>query len=287
MSDTSYHNKSQKPILKYCGVSKTYGEGPGAVTAVKNFSLDINEGEFISIVGPSGCGKSTLIHMTCGLLEPTKSEIRFDDIKVSSPEFQQNNIGLVFQAPVLLEWKTVLKNVVLPAKIMLENGDIEGEIDEYIDRAYDLLEMVGLHGFEDEYPRELSGGMQQRVAICRSLIHDPDVLVMDEPFGALDAFTRDKLNEELLRIWEETGKTIIFVTHDLDEAVFLADRVVVLTHRPGRIKDVIEVGLDRPRTDETRTKPQYHSLVTRANNHFRGEQNNSDTNFANQEKPPQ
>lgn len=264
---------SQKEIiLEYRDVDKTYGEGPEAVTAVTDFSLDVREGEFISIVGPSGCGKSTLIKMSCGLVEPSRNEIKFGDVTVSSPQFEKNRIGLVFQSPVLLEWRTVMKNVMLPIEIMLDNGDIEGDKEEYRERAYDLLEMVGLEGFENDYPRELSGGMQQRVAICRGLIHDPEVLLMDEPFGALDAFTRERLNEELLRIWEETGKTIIFVTHDLDEAIFLSDRVVVLSHRPGRIKDIIDVELERPRTEEIRNKEEYHSLVAKANKYFTGEQ---------------
>jgi NitT/TauT family transport system ATP-binding protein len=259
--------RTGRPIVSYSDVRKEYNEGE--VVAVSDIDLDIAEGEFVSFVGPSGCGKTTLLHLTAGLLDPTTGSIAIDGTDVRSSQHEKHKLGLVFQKPILLEWRTVTKNVLLPVEILVENGVLEEDMDTYRQRTQDLLDLVGLDGFEDAYPQELSGGMQQRVAICRSLVYDPPVLLMDEPFGALDAFTRERMNEELLRIWRETGKTIEFVTHDLEEAVFLSDKVVVLSARPGRVLEIIDVDLPRPRTEDTRTSDRYQELVRDAYTHFR------------------
>lgn len=255
-------------IVSYRNIRKEYSDGD--VVALTDIEFDIEEGQFVSFVGPSGCGKTTLLHLTAGILEPTAGEVTVDGVDVQSSDHEKHKLGLVFQQPILLEWRTVLKNVMLPIEILLENNALDGDESGYRERAMDLLELVGLEGFEDAYPQELSGGMQQRAAICRSLVYDPPVLLMDEPFGALDAFTREKLNQELLKIWDETGKTILFVTHDLEEAVFLSDKVVVLSARPGEILDIIDVDLDRPRNDDVRTSERYQALVRDAYRHFKG-----------------
>ena len=257
----------RRTIVSYSDVRKEYNDGE--VIAVSDIDLDIEEGEFVSFVGPSGCGKTTLLHLTAGLLEPTVGSVEIDGTNVLSPEHEKHKLGLVFQKPILLEWRTVKKNVLLPIEILSANGVLDEDVATYKQRAQDLLQLVGLEGFEDSYPQELSGGMQQRVAICRSLVYDPPVVLMDEPFGALDAFTREQLNQELLRIWRETGKSIEFVTHDLEEAVFLSDKVVVLSARPGRVLDVIDVDLPRPRDDDVRTSERYQELVRDAYRHFR------------------
>lgn len=254
-------------IVAYDDVRKEYADGD--VVALTDVDFTIDEGEFVTFVGPSGCGKTTLLHLTAGILDPTAGAIEVDGVNVRTTAHEKHKVGLVFQQPVLLEWRTVLKNVLLPVEILSENGVLEADMDTYRERALDLLELVGLDGFEEAYPQELSGGMQQRVSICRSLVYDPPLLLMDEPFGALDAFTRERLNEELLRIWRETGKTILFVTHDLEEAVFLSDRVVVLSARPGRVLEIIDVDLPRPRNDDTRTDEHYQELVRHAYRHFR------------------
>jgi NitT/TauT family transport system ATP-binding protein len=208
------------------------------IHALTGIELDIRDGEFVTIVGPSGCGKTTLLKILSGLLPKTAGTITLKGSPIDGP---RPDIGLVFQAPVLLPWRTVLDNALFPIEVLKRNKR------EYIGRAEELLSLVGLAGFEDKYPYELSGGMQQRNAIVRALIHDPAVLLMDEPFGALDAMTRETMNLELLRIWREAGKTVLFVTHSIPEAVFLADRIVVLSRRPGTIIEVIDVGLPRPR----------------------------------------
>ncbi|MFB6254250.1 MAG: ABC transporter ATP-binding protein [Halobacteriaceae archaeon] len=251
-------------IVSYSDIRKEYED----VVAIKDINLDVEEGEFVTFVGPSGCGKTTLLHLTAGLLEPTQGTVTVDGTDVRSDQHKRHKLGLVFQEPVLLEWRTVLKNVMLPIEILRENDVLTEDKETYQERARDLIELVGLEGFEESYPQELSGGMQQRVAICRSLVYDPPVLLMDEPFGSLDAFTREHLNEELLRIWRETEKTVLFVTHNLEEAVFLSDKVVVLSSRPGQIMEIIDVDLERPRTDETRTMESYHDLVGDAYSHF-------------------
>jgi NitT/TauT family transport system ATP-binding protein len=255
-------------VISYNNISKTYGEGNEAVTAIENVDLDINRGEFVSVVGPSGCGKTTLLHMTSGIIEPTKNEITINGVNVQSPNHDRKSVGLVFQQPVLLEWRTVLDNILLPIEIMSENNILDEGIGHYRERAKELIELVGLEEFGDVYPQELSGGMQQRVSICRSLIYDPEVLLMDEPFGALDALTRDRMNREILRIWRDTKKTVVFVTHNLEEAIYLSDQVIVLSPRPGQVLDVIDVDIERPRRDDVRTDSNFQNLVADAYEYF-------------------
>ena len=249
-------------------VTKIYGEGPESVTALNDIDLDVRQGEFVSIVGPSGCGKSTLLHLTGGILEPTEGTVTFNGVDVQSKEHENSSVGLVFQRPILLEWRTVLQNILLPVQIMIGNGSMEGDVDEYREEAHRLIELVGLDGFADAYPNELSGGMQQRVSICQSIIYDPSLLLMDEPFGSLDALTKKQLNEEFLELWSRQDMTIIFITHDLEEAVFMSDRVAVMSPRPGELVDIIDVDIDRPRTEDTRTTTEYHDYVSRTYEYF-------------------
>lgn len=209
------------------------------IVALKDASLTIGDCEFIALVGPSGCGKSTLLRLIGGLLPLSNGTITIDGATVTGP---REDTGIVFQAPTLLPWATIKDNVLFPLSLM---GKLQPDSKA---KASQLLDMVGLGGFEQKYPRELSGGMQQRAAICRALLHDPSVLLMDEPFGALDALTREELTLELLRIWTERPKTIVFVTHSIPEAVLLADRVVVMSPRPGQIVEIIDVPLSRPRS---------------------------------------
>jgi NitT/TauT family transport system ATP-binding protein len=227
-------------MIRAAGVSKVFRVGKGeSLHALDRFSLDVAENEFIALVGPSGCGKSTFLKLVAGLVPPSAGTIAVAGTPVAGA---RQDVGIVFQAPVLLNWRTVLDNVMLPVEILRLDRE------RYRGIALELIRLVGLDGFQDRHPRELSGGMQQRVAICRALIHDPRILLMDEPFGALDALTREEMSFELLRIWEERRKTILFVTHSIPEAVLLADRVVVMSARPGRIARVIPVALPRPRT---------------------------------------
>jgi len=223
-------------------VSKTfYSSSGGCVQAIDRISLDVCEGEFLAIVGPSGCGKTTLLKLTTGLELPTTGKIFFQGSEIRGP---RSDVGMVFQEPTLLIWRDVLENVLFPIEIL---GKLK---KSYVDEARSLLRLVGLDGFEKRRPDELSGGMQQRVGICRALIHDPSLLVMDEPFGALDAMTRDEMGIWLLRLWHERKKTVMFVTHDIREAVLLADRVVVVSERPARIIREVKVDLPRPRKSE-------------------------------------
>lgn len=225
------------------GVSKTFGKGPDAIQAIEELSLDIEEGEFMSLVGPSGSGKTTLIKIIAGLLPATSGEVLLRDVAVTQPI---QDFGIVFQSPVLLPWRSALRNVLLPIEMLgLDKS-------KYVDRARELLELVGLEGFEDRRPQELSGGMKQRVSICRALIHDPAILLMDEPFGALDQFTREALNDHLLALWSRSQKTVLFVTHNIGEAVYLSDRIAVMTPRPARLVDVVDVNLPRPRDPDMR-----------------------------------
>jgi NitT/TauT family transport system ATP-binding protein len=217
---------------------KVYGAGPDAVTALDQVSLGLRPGEFAVVVGPSGCGKSTLMLLVAGLLRPTSGRITVRDREVTGPVTQ---VGIVFQDPVLLEWRSVLENVMLQADVRR----LEREV--YRPRARELLKSVGLDGFEERWPRELSGGMRQRVALCRALVHDPPLLLMDEPFGALDALTRERLTLDLQTLWSARRKTVLFITHSITEAVFLADTVIVMSPRPGRILQVLSIDLPRPR----------------------------------------
>jgi len=227
------------PLIVVSSLEKTYAtRGRTHVHALAGISVEIGAGEFITIVGQSGCGKTTLLKILAGLLPRSAGRVTLRGRPVDEPS---RDIGIVFQDPVLLPWRTVFDNVMLPVEVLgLDRARSRG-------RAMELLGLVGLTGFEDKYPHELSGGMRQRVAIARALVHDPSLLLMDEPFGALDAMTREFMNLELLRIWKESGKTIVFITHSIPEAAFLADRVIVMSARPGRIKEIVEVRLPRPR----------------------------------------
>jgi NitT/TauT family transport system ATP-binding protein len=240
-----------KPIV-IKDVTKWYRSKKGPVHALAETSLNIEQGEFVSIVGPSGCGKSTLLMIVAGLVPPTAGTISIDGRSVTSP---YTNLGIMFQRPVLLDWRTVLGNVL----IQLELRGIANS--SYEDRAVTLLNQVGLAGFERRHPHELSGGMQQRVALCRSLIHDPPILLMDEPFVSLDALTRDQLALDLQELWTKTRKTVLFVTHSITEALFLSDKVVLFTPRPGTIDEIIKVDLPRPRRRAIRELPAFIGLV--------------------------
>lgn len=218
-------------------VRMVYGLGTKQeLHALESVDFQVQNNEFLSLLGPSGCGKSTVLKIIAGLLTQSAGEV-----EISSPGPSESRIGMVFQSSVLLPWRTVLSNVLLPS-------EIEGSRKQSIARANELLEMAGIHEFAAQYPYQLSGGMQQRVALVRALMNDPDVLLMDEPFGALDAMTRDQMNLELLRIWQQTDKTVVFVTHSIQEAVFLSDRILLMSPRPGRISREFTVGLPRPRT---------------------------------------
>jgi NitT/TauT family transport system ATP-binding protein len=235
-------------------IGMIYVTATGAVEALRDITMTVRRGEFISLVGPSGCGKSTLLRVVAGLRPMTSGGIAVDGVPVVGPI---SKVGMVFQAAVLLKWRTVLDNVLLPAELAgLQRA-------RFRNRALELLRLVGLEEFVSKLPSELSGGMQQRVSLCRALLLDPPLLLMDEPFGALDAMTRDEMNLELLRVWGQAGaadgmrKTIVFVTHSIPEAVFLSDRVVVMTPRPGRIAAIKQIDLPRPRTVETRATEQF------------------------------
>ena len=246
-------------LIEIDRVGMIYQADSGPVEALRGISLQVSEGEFVALVGPSGCGKSTLMRIIAGLRPVTSGRVIVDGAAVNGPV---SRVGMVFQAAVLLKWRSVLDNVLLPAELSGLNPS------QYRSRAHELLRLVGLEDFAGKRPNELSGGMQQRVSLCRALILDPPILLMDEPFGALDAMTRDEMNLELLRIWGEGAvgeggvrKTIVFVTHSIAEAVFLADRVVVMSPRPGRVAGVHTVQIPRPRTVETRAAPEMGRLT--------------------------
>lgn len=243
-------------------VSKVYVDSSQrGVRALHDVSFEIREGEFVALLGPSGCGKSTLLSIIAGLLPPSDGGVTIDGVPVGGP---QTNTGIVFQRDVLLEWRTALQNVLLQTEARkMDAAKSRG-------RALELLTSMGLSGFEGAWPKQLSGGMRQRVAICRALVHDPPILLMDEPFGALDAITRDQLGLDLVELWDTQRRTAIFVTHSIAEAVFLSDRVVVMTPRPGRIADVIDVGLDRPRTLAMRDAPAFLQHIARIREIFLG-----------------
>jgi NitT/TauT family transport system ATP-binding protein len=229
------------------------------IEALKDVSFDIRDGEFVTVVGPSGCGKSTLLKILAGILRRTSGDVRLRERPIDGPS---RDVGVVFQAPVLLPWRNVLENVMLPIEIQRRDRV------EFEARARAYLRLVGLTGFEGKYPGELSGGMQQRVGISRALVHEPALLLMDEPFGALDAMTREAMNLELLRIWDESRKTVLLVTHSIPEAVFLADRVIVMSPRPGRISDIIAIELPRPRRLEMINSEPFGRYVAAIRHHF-------------------
>ena len=246
---------STEPFIRLKGVSKIYRSGRKEHLAVSDATFDVMPGELVSLVGPSGCGKSTLLKVLAGLHTHDAGEVTMGSATHSFDP--SRDVGMVFQAPLLLKWRRILENVLLPAEIL---GLPQKESRE---RAKSLLALVGLTGYEDKYPYELSGGMQQRAAIARSLVHDPKLVLMDEPFGALDALTREKMNLELLRIWKEAGKTIVFVTHGISEAVFLGTRVVVLTAGPAKMADNFQIDLPHPRTLDMKTHERFGEYTRR------------------------
>jgi NitT/TauT family transport system ATP-binding protein len=250
---------SAPALIRLERVAKTYQTNDGPVESLLPLTFDIRAGEFMAIVGPSGCGKSTLLKMVAGLLPASSGEITLGGAPVDGPP---DDVGIVFQSPVLLAWRTVLRNVMLQIEMR------RLPVDEFLPKARALLQLTGLGDFEKKYPWQLSGGMQQRASICRALVHDPAVLLMDEPFGALDAMTREKMNLELQRIWFETKKTVLFITHSIPEAVFLADRVVVMTERPGAIAAIYDVPLPRPRSLAAMGDPRFVELTQTIRRHF-------------------
>jgi NitT/TauT family transport system ATP-binding protein len=247
---------TDQPVVHLAGVDKVFARGDQPVTtALESIDLDIAQGEFVSLIGPSGCGKSTLLRIIGDLTGPTRGEVVVNG-KPADRARRDRDYGMVFQAPVLFEWRTVEDNVKLPLEVMGASAEKRSQ------RADEMLQLVELGDFMKHYPWQLSGGMQQRVAIARALAFEPAILLMDEPFGALDEMTRERMNSEVLRIWEQTGTTVVFVTHSIPEAVFLSSRVVVMSPRPGRITKVIDVDLPRPRTEDTRETRRYFELVT-------------------------
>lgn len=246
------------PLIQGKCLTKTYRtRNNELVHALKDLNFEIQDSEFISVVGPSGCGKSTLLRIIAGILPKTEGTVLLGGIPVDAPN---KNIGVVFQQPVLFPWINVFENACLPISVQ----GLERTVHE--ERCHQLLEMVGLKDFKNKYPFELSGGMQQRVAIVRSLVHDPQLLLMDEPFGALDAMTRDNMNMELMRIWEKSKKTILFITHSITEAVLLSDRIMVLSSRPGTIVEMTKVDLPRPRSLESISTPAFGNIVSHIRN---------------------
>jgi NitT/TauT family transport system ATP-binding protein len=251
--------EARRPIIEIAGVSKTYRTRDGEVPSLRPLDFTVGEGEFVVVVGPSGCGKSTLLKLIAGLLPPSEGEIRVDGRRVVKPH---GGVGIVFQTAMLLPWRSVIRNVMMPVEVKHLPRDV------YAPRAAALLKMVGLSGFEHKYPWQLSGGMQQRAAICRALVHDPKIVLMDEPFGALDAMTRERMNVELQRIQRETQKTVLLITHSIPEAVFLADRVLVMSERPGAIAAIYDVPLQRPRSLDVMADPVFVALTQTIRRHF-------------------
>lgn len=251
--------------IKIENLSMVYQDKNGGqpVTALKDVNLEIKEGEFISLLGPSGCGKTTLLRIIADLIQHTSGSVT---VRGQSPRDirLQKKYGIVFQNPVLYDWRTVRRNVCMPMELL---GMKKPERTSQVTK---MLDLVGLSDFGKHYPYELSGGMQQRVGIARALAINPEILLMDEPFSALDEFTREKLHEDLLNIWNKTNKTIVFVTHNISEAVFLSDRVVVLSPHPGRVSAVIDINIPRPRNMESKQSPQFYDYITKIRNSFEG-----------------
>jgi len=249
-----------QPVIKFSDVGQSFvGRDGKPIVTLDNLSFDIGRHEFVAVLGPSGCGKSTLLRLIAGLIRATSGRVEIFGQEVTEP---RDEIGIVFQKPTLLPWFDVLGNVTFP---MRHKYGFVSEVER--GRARELLALVGLSDFAARRPEELSGGMQQRVAIARALLLDPDILLMDEPFSALDALTRDEMSFELLRIWTERPKTVLFITHSIPEALLLADRVIVMTPRPGRVREILQVPLPRPRSMKTLEEPAFHELA----NHIRGE----------------
>lgn len=248
-----------EPLVSIRALNKKFITKYGELEALGSVTFDVFPREFVSIVGPSGCGKTTLLKILAGLTEKTGGEVY-----VNKDEFDPSHeIGFVFQKSLLLHWRKVIDNVLLPIEIL------KLDRNKYRSRALELLDLVGLKGFENNYPNELSGGMQQRVSIARALIHDPKLILMDEPFGALDAITREHMNLELHRIWKESGKTVIFITHDINESIFLSNRVIVLSARPSKMVSVLDIDLPIPRTLEVRTSAAFGKYALEIYNHLK------------------
>ncbi len=241
-----------EPAIRLCGITVRYGNGDGGLVAVADVDLDVMPGEVVSIVGKSGCGKTTLLKVIAGLVKPVRGELVLNGHKANTPH---RGVGMLFQSPLLLPWRTVIKNILLPIEVL--NGDVRS----YLSRAYELIEKVGLKGFENSYPWELSGGMQQRVALCRALIHKPSTLLLDEPFSALDAITREEMWGLLQEIIEYERCTTVLVTHDVREAVLLSDRVVVISGRPGRVRSEVRVDFRRPRGLDIQYTKEFNDYV--------------------------
>lgn len=254
------------PLIEAEKLSKTFVSKSrlGEVIALQEMSFSIAKGEFVSIVGPSGCGKTTLLKILAGLVEQSTGSVRLSGVPISGPSPE---VGLVPQSPTLLPWRTILRNVEIPIDVRRMNRS------QYRERALALLEMVGLSEFAHRYPSELSGGMQQRAGICRALVHDPNVLLMDEPFGALDAMTREQMGLELQRIWSESKKSVVFVTHSITEAVFLSDRVFVMAPRPGRLVEIVDIEVERPRRLEMISHGRMGEYTDRIRRHFNAKGN--------------
>jgi NitT/TauT family transport system ATP-binding protein len=252
-------------VVRIGGVDKTFVTGGGRIrtAALQGIDLEIRRGEFVSLIGPSGCGKSTLLRLIGDLTPPSAGRVSVNDKSAHAARLNRE-YGMVFQAPVLFEWRSVEDNVKLPLELIgMDRGSRE-------ERARAMLDLVDLSDFTRHYPHQLSGGMQQRVAIARALALQPAILLMDEPFGALDEMTRERMNSEVLRIWEQTGTTIVFVTHSIPEAVFLSTRVAVMSARPGRISRIVEIDLPQPRNEMTREDPRYFELITEVREALRG-----------------
>jgi NitT/TauT family transport system ATP-binding protein len=244
-------SSSSEAILEVRGLSATFANGNGGLRALEEISFSVQAQQFVCVLGPSGSGKSTLLRILAGLLPPTRGEVVFEGRRMIGP---QRGVGFVFQKANLMPWRTVLENIALPLELQgIQNAERDAN-------AHEMVDLVGLGGFESSLPRDLSGGMAQRVAIARALVYDPDILLLDEPFGSLDALTRERMGTELLRIWQRRQKTVLMVTHSISEALFLADRVLVLTPRPGRLKLDLPVPLERPRQEEILYTPEFGEL---------------------------
>ena len=249
------NNPTDQPALVVRHVSAVFADPGGSLHALQDLSFQVAPQEFVCVLGPSGCGKTTLLRTLAGLLPPTSGEIEYQGRPVVGP---QPGVGLVFQKANLLPWRSVLDNILLPLEVQGIPRPVARE------RVRRLVELVGLQGFESSLPQQLSGGMAQRVALARALVQDPDMLLLDEPFGSLDALTRERMGTELLNIWQQQRKTVVMVTHSISEALLLADRVLVLTHRPGRLCLDLRVTLPRPRSEETRYLPDFSTLSRQA-----------------------
>lgn len=250
-------------VIGIDNVSLTYHAANSDVHALDDVSIFASEGEFVALVGPSGCGKSTLLKLVSGLLSPSSGAIRVNGREIRGPTA---SVGVVFQSPLLMAWRSILDNILLQI-------EIRGlRVEDYRETAHELIQLVALEGFENAYPHQLSGGMQQRVGLCRALIHDPDLLLMDEPFGALDAMTREQMNSELQSIWMKRRKTVLFITHSISEAVYLADRVFVMSPRPGRIVGEIKIELPRPRTVASTETLEFTRLTRQVRQHLNAEE---------------